>query len=701
MVHRVRHRYVRRLIRGMPGANGAYHPLAACRTPRAAECWARTALAPISPYARSDRTSRRRGGTSQSRQESPGTRKEFVKISSYSKTHACNGRVRDSLPAAVALPALFVVSLLFAAFVVAVGGLPADAVTAGEAGIVGWFSFRSQPATAPLLGLLGWFFAASFSAQPFAAIHLSQAPAAAVVLGVVTSTASAAGAVRRRSASRATTNGSADSADGDAGILDDVAMARSAGTRRRPHALASLSWRRQVLGLLTSAVLLPIATVLLTTTARHALADVALGYLLVVFVVTMIGGVWVAIAASLSAGLLINWYFSPPVHTWTIDAPENIASILLFVAVALSVSFLVHLSARRAQLAEARRREADLLLALAERLLGGDDSPQAVLDELAKETGSPVVLEERCGGTWVTVAKAGSAAGSNDPQHAAILPAGATLRLVVGVSAESPPDRLLRAYAAQAAAALERQRLRIQASQAEALAAGNRMRTALLAAVSHDLRTPLASIKAGVSTLRQTDIQWSPSDVAELLSSVDQATDQLDALIANLLDMSRIHTGAVQPFLRPTALEEVAPLALAGLADAERVQLDIPEDLPLIATDPGLLERVLANLVANALRHSPPHLPPAVVARIRGEKVRIDVVDHGPGIPPHARDRVFQPFQQLDDRRGGGVGLGLAVARGFVEALGGEIHVLETPGGGVTMRVELPISAYVPSDIDA
>jgi two-component system sensor histidine kinase KdpD len=249
---------------------------------------------------------------------------------------------------------------------------------------------------------------------------------------------------------------------------------------------------------------------------------------------------------------------------------------------------------------------------------------------------------------------------------------------------------LLEAYAAQAAAALDRERLRGQAAQAEALAEGNRMRTALLAAVSHDLRTPLASVKAGVSSLRQTDVELSPADRAELLATVEKAADRLDGLIGNLLDMSRLQAGALRPRLRAASVEEVALLALRGLDGTERVVVSLPEDLPLVATDPGLLERALANLVSNALRHSVGVPPPTIEAVAGAARVVVRVVDHGPGVPPASYERMFEPFQRLGDQsRGTGVGLGLAVAKGFVEATGGRLEAAPTPGGGLTMTLTL------------
>jgi len=215
------------------------------------------------------------------------------------------------------------------------------------------------------------------------------------------------------------------------------------------------------------------------------------------------------------------------------------------------------------------------------------------------------------------------------------------------------------------------------------------MRTALLRAVSHDLRTPLASIKASVSSLRQTDVHWSAEDEAELLANIEQNADRLDALVGNLLDMGRLQAGSLEPFLRATAVDEVAPVALRGLDHADHLLIVVPDDLPLVRADPGLLERVLANLFSNALRHSPPDLRPMLRAREDGDRVVLDVVDHGTGVPSGLKDRIFEPFARLDERSPG-VGLGLAVAKGFAEAMGGAIVAIDTPGGGLTVRVTLP-----------
>ena len=420
-------------------------------------------------------------------------------------------------------------------------------------------------------------------------------------------------------------------------------------------------------------------------------------YLVAVVAITVIGGFWPAVLAAVAASLLLNWYFTVPVHTFTIAQPRELLALLLFVTVAVAVSSVVHLAARRAVQAARAREEAASLLELAQTVLGGADSPAAVLEHLTRTHGGQAELQERVAGRWVRAASSGAGGVLAAASRIDIRP---DLTLTVTGQGPSATPALLAGYAAQAAAALDRERLRTQAAQAEALAEGNRMRTALLAAVSHDLRTPLASIKASVSSLRQTDVEWSEADEADLLATIEQNADRLDALIGNLLDMSRLHTGSLQPFLRPVAIDEVAPVAAGGLDDSLRLEMAVPDGFPLVLADPGLLERVLANLFSNALRYSPAGRPPELHAVLDGGAVRLEVADHGPGVPDELKERIFEPFERVGDRRPG-VGLGLAVARGFAEAMGGRIGAFDTPGGGLTVRVTLPAANQDRSALDA
>lgn len=232
-------------------------------------------------------------------------------------------------------------------------------------------------------------------------------------------------------------------------------------------------------------------------------------------------------------------------------------------------------------------------------------------------------------------------------------------------------------------------------AEATALDRANELRTALLSAVSHDLRTPLASIKASVSSLRANDVEWSAQETADFLAAIEDDTDRLNQLVGNLLDMSRLQTGSLELTRHPVALEEVVANALDSLgAHAMGIIVDVPEDLPLALVDPGLLERAVANILANALHWSPPTVPVQICGAVVAPDLELRIIDHGPGVPSDARERIFQPFQRLGDRGGSGVGLGLAIASGFVEAMEGELLVEDTPGGGSTFRVL--VAAAVP-----
>jgi two-component system sensor histidine kinase KdpD len=254
----------------------------------------------------------------------------------------------------------------------------------------------------------------------------------------------------------------------------------------------------------------------------------------------------------------------------------------------------------------------------------------------------------------------------------------------------SDDRRVLTAFAGAAVASLERQELREQAAEVDRLAAVDELRTALLAGVGHDLRTPLAGIKAGVTSLRAQDVQWSDAERRELLDAVEESADRLEALVANLLAASRLDAGALSVTLTAVDVEEIVGRGLGTLPAQDRVVVDVPEHLPLVLADVGLAERVLANLVDNALRHSGRGTNVLVTAAERGPHVVLSVVDSGPGVPPARREALFTPYQRLGDRTPGGLGLGLSVARGFTNAMGGTLEPAETVGGGLSMHVRLP-----------
>ncbi|MFJ9899162.1 DUF4118 domain-containing protein [Streptomyces sp. NPDC091280] len=423
------------------------------------------------------------------------------------------------------------------------------------------------------------------------------------------------------------------------------------------------------------------------------LANDMLLYLSLTVAAALLGGLLPALASAAVGSLLLNWYFTPPVHTFTIADPKNIVAIAIFVSVAVSVASVVDLAARRTHQAARLRAESEILSFLAGNVLRGETSLEALLERVRETFGmESAALLERASDVepWTCAGSVGPRPCQNPEDADVDVPVGDHMALALSGRVLPAEDRrVLAAFAAQAAVVLDRRRLREEADQARALAEGNRIRTALLAAVSHDLRTPLAGIKAAVTSLRSEDVDWSREDRAELLEGIEDGADRLDNLVGNLLDMSRLQTGTVTPTIREVDLDEVVPMALGGVPE-DTVELDIPETLPMVAVDPGLLERAVANLVENAVKYSPGSTPVLVKASAIADRVEIRVVDRGPGVPDEAKNRIFEPFQRYGDApRGAGVGLGLAVARGFTEALGGTLGAEDTPGGGLTMVLSL------------
>src|SRR5829696_7205131 len=484
----------------------------------------------------------------------------------------------------------------------------------------------------------------------------------------------------------------------DVHVISQDARGEGEGDRSMPRVrrrAAALSPRRRLLGWLTALAGLPVLTaVLVEMRADVGLPTILLLYLLLVVVVAALGGLVPALASALVGFLVGNRVFTPPLHKWTIAEAENLVALVVFLVVAATVSAFVAAAARRTAEATRAAAEAETLAGLAGTVAEPDPLP-VVVDHLRRAfgLGGAALLRKIEGGTWQVEAAAGSSAPATPGDADQVRPLGTNLVLAVSGSDLAAEDRrVLNAFVAQLGAAIEQRQTSAQAARATALAEANELRSALLQAVSHDLRTPLAGIKASASSLRQPDITWSDVDRDEFLRTIEDETDRLTALVGNLLDMSRIQAGAVAPTTRVVGLEEVVPAVLAGLgARAQKVEVDVPETLPPVRADPALLERVVANLVDNALAHAPDATPVRVEAGEVGGKVLIRVIDRGPGIPPSDRDRVFEPFQRLGDApsHGAGVGLGLAVARGFTRAMGGELILDDTPGGGATMIIQL------------
>ncbi len=456
--------------------------------------------------------------------------------------------------------------------------------------------------------------------------------------------------------------------------------------------LNHLGHRRRVAGFVF-ALAAPAALSLLLhlTKDLHGLPIEAMSLMLVVVATALIGGLVPSVVSALVSALLLNYLFTPPLYTLSIAEPENVVTIAIFVAVGIAVALVVDNAARRTAEARAARAEADALTVLARSLLTSGDDLAGLLSSacrLFNADGAAVVVrdtggEERvlagCGSPPASVEQADMSATIDD--RSTLVLAGATL-----------PARqrgLLNAYAAYAKVMEERRRATLAEVDRHRLAEADRTRTALLAAVSHDLRTPLASVKVAVDSLRSADVTFSPEDQDQLLAAIEESTDRLIALVSNLLDMSRISTGSVSVVLREVALADCVRASIATLPGGERIEVDVDPDV-LVLADAGLLDRVLANICENALKYTPTDARVRVDAAVDADRVVVRIVDSGPGVAEKDRDRLFAPFQRFGDvPQHDGVGLGLAVANGLTEAMSGTIATEETPGGGLTFVLEL------------
>jgi K+-sensing histidine kinase KdpD len=409
----------------------------------------------------------------------------------------------------------------------------------------------------------------------------------------------------------------------------------------------------------------------------------------------------IALPGAVAGALLLNWFLTPPFGTLLIESSEQVVVLAVYLGVAVAVSWVVDLAARRTAEASRAHAEAEALSGLAGATLDERRTLPDLLGQVRQVFGMrEAALLERENGAWTTVEVSGEGTAGTDERELRV-PAGDDLVLRVrGPELFAADLHVLTSFAEASAGALLGRRLAARAAEAAQLEAADRMRTTLLAGVGHDLRTPLASIKAAVSSLRQDDVVWTPDETAELLGTVEAGADRLQRLVANLLDASRLQAGVLSTAPERVRLEELVGRALLDLDSLDAVELHIPENLPDVLADVGLAERVLANVLENALRHGGPGAV-AVRGAIGGEPSTVvcDVIDHGPGVPAGSEAALFTPFTRLTggagllgDRGAGGLGLGLAVARGFAEAMHGSLTPHETPGGGLTVRLTLPVA---------
>lgn len=453
-----------------------------------------------------------------------------------------------------------------------------------------------------------------------------------------------------------------------------------------------ISPQRRRWGFVVGAVLLTALTVLLVANRDAVSVSTSLAlYLLAVVSITAVGGRWPGLLSAIASPLLANWYLIPPFHTFRINEAENILELVVFVSATTIVSFFVAVAARRATEAESAWKDATTLVALSQAHSADplDDVMSLLLNTFPVQ-GVSIITDENNTDTVI------ASAGENPPVSRTTADFTSDISPHVTVAFNGPSltandHRVLGAFLGQMSRALQERDLRDIATEAEALSKADDLRTAILRAVSHDLRSPLASIKASVSSLRQTDIEWPEEQRNEFLEAIESDTDRLTTIVTNLLDLSRLEAGVLQPAVRHVSLEEVLPTVLRSIDNPSRITLVADTPLPDFVADPALLDRVLANVLGNALVWSPPDKDVTVQVFSRDNKMHLHVIDHGVGIPQAEKSTVLQPFHRLgDSSHTGGVGLGLAIADRLIAAMNGRLELRDTPGGGLTVAIVLP-----------
>jgi len=486
-----------------------------------------------------------------------------------------------------------------------------------------------------------------------------------------------------------------------------VTHAAAGGRLSLPRFTGSLTVRRRVLGFVLALGGGPLVTWLLVSLrSDESITSDVLTFQLLVVLVALVGGIWPALFAALLSGLTLDFFFVDPLYTVSVGEPLHLLALGLYVVNAVLVSVVVDTAARRSRQARRAAAESELLATVAGSVLRGQDALQALVDRTREAFSLREVRLKGADGS-VLAASAGPfpepvegkpvSTGSTNGVDSSV-PVGdrATLELC-GPDLAASERRLLGVIAAQMEQALEHRDLAATASEVGPLAIADRMRSALLAAVGHDLRRPLTAATAAVSGLRSTEVQLSPDDRAELLDTAQESLDALATLVTDLLDVSRVEAGVLAVSVHPIDVEDVIVPALDELElGPDRVELSLGADeLPPVLADEILLQRVLVNLLSNAVRFSPDGARVRLSASAFRGRVELRVVDSGPGVPGERRDEIFVPFQRLGDTDNStGLGLGLALSKGFVEGMGGTIEAEDTPGGGLTMVVSLPTAPH-------
>lgn len=432
---------------------------------------------------------------------------------------------------------------------------------------------------------------------------------------------------------------------------------------------------------------------------------VALIYLIPVGVSTVRWGLGPGLTVAVLAFVGFNYFFIEPLYTLSVHQPRDVLVLVVFLIVAVVISQLVGRAQAGMESATAREREATWLYELSTSLAGVHDAQAIarIVAEHAAQTFSAERLELGIEPGGAQLAAVGSAPPSRKPDHLLPLQTARGLQGEIRIWRQAPPltaaeDRLLRTFASQGALALERAHLALAETRARVLEESDQLKTALLSSVSHELRTPLATIKASATSLRSGMVDWNSDARQELLSAIDEEADHLNRLVGNLLDMSRIESGALKPDRKWNVLAEIVGGVVSRMrhttAASERpIEVDVPEDLPLVPVDYVQIEQVFTNLISNSLKYAPPHTAVRVSSRVTDrEWIRVQVYNQGPPVPEQHLERIFDKFYRVTAAdRVTGTGLGLSICKGIITAHGGRIWAENVPGGFV-FNFTLPLT---------
>lgn len=471
----------------------------------------------------------------------------------------------------------------------------------------------------------------------------------------------------------------------------DVHMVNHAAVGKRftlPPLTGALTRKRRILGFVVALLGGPALTALLSLfRSEDSITTDVLSYQLLVVIVALVGGIWPALFAAVLSGITLDFLFIEPLYTIHIHQPHHLLSLILYVLIASLVSFVVDRAARYTRAARRSAAESELIQTIAGSVLRGDNAIQALIDRTREAFQIPGVRLMR--GEDV-LARSGEPLPDN--HHASIRITNDTTLELHGPDLAAAEQRLLAVVTAQLAATLEHEHLTETARQIEPIAASDRVRGALLSALSHDLRRPLAAASAAVGGLKAAGPDLEPAQKRELLDTAEESLGALATLVTDLLDVSRLQAGVLTIAEIPTDPAETIAPALDELhLGPTDVTLALNHGDAVAHADPVLLQRVLVNLLTNAHRYTPAGTSIHVSTSTFADRLEIRIIDRGPGIPPEKLDDIFLPFQRLGDTDNTtGLGLGLALSRGFIEAMHGTLTPEDTPGGGLTMVISLP-----------